>query len=351
LAHGLNKKDYTVNIPSIPVARRFAADVAALGGTFPAPLSSLIVLVDSVKSVPATPNPAASLVDAAASGKASTASQITKLIADAARAESEAAYAQRLRGSVEKHAMRRFALELRAGAAEAIITSLRPQFDATAQQIAELRESVDVGWSIERLISEGTPEQLAAWQQLPALVAKVDRFAALVAGFGRQGDCAVLDEPEAQGVSHEIAGVRDEALFVTSADVWQASDIIRARLADWRSSPWLRIPLRLNSVDEARERLRRCCEAAWDAVETSRGIRGQMSPDGWKQDPRRANPFSLVGSDAPEPAAPVDVKQPDPAEAVDADTLDLAAIVGAPEDDEESTATRPKTTERKGIPE
>jgi hypothetical protein len=318
---------------ALPAARRLRADTIDLTGTFPVTLDNLLALIDDVKAVPAPSDPAAGLVDAAIAGKSQ---DLKKLVADAARAESEASYWQRLRGSVEKVATRRFQRELRDGAADAIIASLRPRFDETAQRIRELRDVVDISWTPEQLVAEGTPEQLSAYKALPPLVAQIDRIVALVAGFGRHGSYPVLDEPGGL-VSNEVAGLRDEALFATSADVWQASQVIRARLADWRSSPWLRIPLQLNSVDDARERLRAASEAAWDAIEASRGQRGRMTTDGWVQDPKRPNPFSLPGSSTPESAAPVDVEQPDPTEVVDPTVLDLAAIVGAPEHDDVET--------------
>ena len=60
----------------------------------------------------------------------------------------------------------------------------------------------------------------------------------------------------------------------------------------WRSSPWLRMSLRLNTVAEARERLRAPCESAFDAMQLSRGVRGRVTDDGWKVDPKRVNPFA-----------------------------------------------------------
>ena len=192
--------------------------------------------------------------------------------------------------------MKRFASEVRDGG-DAILDSIRPQVVDVAGKLGELCSIVDINWTPDQLVASGTSEQLSAWQQIPPLVARVDKFAALVAGFGRRGTFPLLDEPQF-GVHNELTGLRDEALWLADGDPWQASGVINARRADWRSSPWVRLPLKLHSVDEARERLRALCESAFDAIEMSRGVRGRTTDDGWKQDPKRANPYSLPAEPA-----------------------------------------------------
>jgi hypothetical protein len=278
-----------MSIPHISEARRLADDTVAVGGVFPAVLTTLINLVDSVKALPPAPDPTALLIDDALAGKSV---DLSKLITTAAKAETEAEYAKRLHTMVERDAIRRFQVELSNSGGQLILDSITPAFDETAAAIAAATAVVDISWTPDQLVSTGTPEQLAAWQKLPALVARVDKFAALAAGFGRHGTFALIETP-GHLVHNEIVGLRDEALLLTDSDPWRASDLVHARRADWRTSPWVRMPLRLNTIDEAKERLRVLCEAAFDAIELSRGVQGRMTDDGWRQDPRRPNPFAL----------------------------------------------------------
>ena len=279
-----------MSIPHISEARRLADDTVAVGGVFPAVLTTLINLVDSVRALPPPPDPTARLIDDALAGKSV---DLSKLITAAARAETEAGYAKRLHTMVERDAMRRFQVELSNSGGQLILDSITPAFNETAAAIAAATAVVDISWTPDQLVSTGTPEQLAAWQKLPALVARVDQFAALAAGFGRHGTFSLIEQP-GHLVHNEIVGLRDEALFLTDSDPWRASDLIRARRADFRSSPWLRMSLRLNTVEEARERLRVLCESAFDAIEMARGVQGRMADNGWVQDPKRVNPFAIA---------------------------------------------------------
>jgi hypothetical protein len=283
-----------MTVPTIPEARRLVSDVKQLGGTAPPALTQLLDLVESVKSTPAVPDPVGGLVDAAAAGKAGTAAELTKLVERAAKAELEAEYFKRLQAGIARDVSKRFAAELRGGAADQIIDSLRPAFDDVAGQIAAATSIIDISWSPEQLVAEGDPEQLTAYRLLPDLVARADRIVALVSSFGPRGSLAILDEP---GHLVQLRGLRDEALWVTDIDPWRASEIIRARMADWRTSFLLRLPLRLNSVAEAAERLREFAEAEWQAVEDGRGESGRLTDNGYVPDPKRPNPFARTEPD------------------------------------------------------
>jgi hypothetical protein len=271
-------------------ARRLQDAVTELGGEFPAPLTGLLDLVGTIKTLPPAPDPTAVLIEDALAGRTV---ELSKLIASAAKAENEAGYAQRLRTTVERDSMRRFVAEIRSGGADAILDSVRPKFEATAKRIAALRDIVDPSWSTDTLVAQCDPDQLGAYREYPSLVAVIDRFASLVAQLGRNGIFAVLEQP-GHGAHNELVGLRDEALFLTDSDPFQASGVINARRADWRTSPWLRVSLRLNTIDAVRERLRALAESAFDAIEMSRGQRGSLTADGYKPDPKRSNPFALT---------------------------------------------------------
>src|SRR5258708_6757495 len=103
---------------SLPAAQRLLFELKSLGGTPPAVLTQLLDLVETVKTVPSVPDPAAGIVDAAVAGKASTAAELQKLVAAAAKAETEAAYFKRLQADIARDAAKRFAAELRSGAGD-----------------------------------------------------------------------------------------------------------------------------------------------------------------------------------------------------------------------------------------
>jgi len=273
-----------------PRPRHFIAEVTAVGGTVPEELTNPLKLVDQVRSTPEAPNPAAELVDAAVRGEVDTPEALAKLVSDAAKAELEAGYWKRLAASIAEQAMRRFGIELRDHGADSVLSSLNPQLEKLGQQIAELREVVDpVDWSPQRIIAEGSPEQLASWQKFPFVVAQADRILGIVAAFGPNGQLPIIEEP---GVGAPLRGLRYEAMFLVDVDPWAASDRIRARVADWRTSPALTLPLRLGSLADARERLRVLAEADWAANNPTAG-RGRLDPDvGFIQE-RRKNPYSI----------------------------------------------------------
>jgi hypothetical protein len=278
-------------------ARRLVDDATALGVVPPEQLTRLLELVSAVKGVPAVADPAAALVEAAAAGKAA-AQDLSRLVAAAAKAELEGEYLRRLQVSVAQHALRRFEQELRDGAADVLLDGLRPRLDEAANAIGDALTAIDPSWTADYIAKEATPDQTAAWRKMPGLIAKVDQIAALVANFGVHGNFAQLDQPTS-GLHNYIRGLRDESLLLTSFDPWRASEVISARRADWRTSPWVRLPLQLNSLPEARERYRAVCEAAWAAAESQRAGRGTLSADGGFVPERRINPFALIA----EPAA------------------------------------------------
>jgi hypothetical protein len=292
-------------IPTVAEAQRFTFTLKSLGGTPPAVLTQLLDLIETVKNAPAASDPVSGLVDAAVNGRAGTAAELAKLVEKAAKAESEAEYWRRLQTQIERDAMRRFAVELGGGAADLCVDSLRPAFTDFAEQIAAATAVVDYTWSTERLVADGDLEQLSAYRVLPDLVAKLDRIVALVSSLGPNGTFAVLDEPDH---SVQLRGLRAEALWATAdLDPWRASEIIRARVSDWKSSPWLRLPLTLNSVAVAAERLRSFAEAEWAAIENSRGVRGTMTANGHVVDPPRINPFAAPSTSVEPELEPAEV--------------------------------------------
>jgi hypothetical protein len=108
--------------------------------------------------------------------------------------------------------------------------------------------------------------------------------------FGPLGDFALIEQPR-DGTQNYLIAMRDEALFMTTFDPWRASEVITARMAAWKSSPWVRIPLRLNGIEEARKRYRAICESAWETAESHRAGSGTLTRDGGFVPDKRSHPY------------------------------------------------------------
>jgi len=104
------------------------------------------------------------------------------------------------------------------------------------------------------------PAALAVWQGLDEHLSVIDRIGLVPAQFGpRNGNFPLIEEYTLGD------GFRLEDRAISCADGPDLeSDSRASRQPDrgHRTSPWFRIPLRLNTVAEARERYRRWAEAS-----------------------------------------------------------------------------------------
>jgi len=291
---------------SLQAAQRLVFETRSLGGTVPDVFTNILGLIETVKTAPPVPDPAAGLIDAAANGRAGTAAELQKLVAASAKAEAEAACWRRLQADVARDAAKRFGQELRNGGADHFLDSFRPGVVDLAKQLDDAKSVVDVNLTPEQLVASATPEQLAAYRLLPELLAKVDQIARLVAGFGPGGDFAAIDEP---GSNVQLRGVRNEALFMTALDWGRASEVVIARMADWRTSPWLRLPLKLATVAEAKEKVRAVAEAEWEYAQGNYAAGGRLTADGFVPEVR-INPFAVrEASESTEPEASAELEK------------------------------------------
>ncbi|WP_333894510.1 hypothetical protein [Mycolicibacterium gadium] len=275
----------TMNIgASIPAAKQLVAAVENAGGTVPAALTNALDGLDLLNAHAAPSDPALSILSAAVDGTLD-AERLDQLCADAARDEAINTYRQQLRGRAEGLFLDRFHRTLCGGAADEILDSLRDQFTSAANTLAEATALVDMTVDPRQLADHGSPEELAAYRSVRPAVAKLDEISSIAALFGpRSISWAVLDLP--QGVDDR--GLVDEAVCCcTDGDLVQAGAVFRARTS---AVPWLRITPHLNSIAEAKERLRLWAEKAFDATVSNQG-RGRFE-DGKFVPMPVANPYA-----------------------------------------------------------
>jgi len=91
-------------------------------------------------------------------------------------------------------------------------------------------------------------------------------------------------------------GLVDEALMCTGAPLMRAGALFQRRTADLKTVPWLHLPARLNTIAEARERLRVWAEAEWNTLNNTPG-RGHFEGSEFVPEIRE-NPFAKQGADA-----------------------------------------------------
>src|SRR5829696_3495641 len=223
-----------------------------------------------------------------------TAEHLDQLCADAAQAEAAHTYRTRRRGHAEGLFTERFFKALCDGAADVVLDSLREPFTEAAQALAEALKVVDINVPAAQLAEHGSPQELQAWRSVRPAVQKLDEIGAIAKRFGsRSIDWAVLDRPNAL----DDRGVTDEATMLTDAPLIQAGAVFQRRTADLKTVPWLHLPARLNTIDQAKQRLQEWASQAWSELNAQPG-RGKFVDNKFVPDVRK-NPFSeKAGADA-----------------------------------------------------
>jgi len=245
-------------------AMQFVATVEAANGVVPPALTNLLQARQIVFATPPVTNPGAAILDAAVKGEL-TEDWARELISSAATTAAVTSYTAELAAGFEQAVMGRFHAELRNGAGDEILASLRPKFDEAAQTIRDARAIVDINTPAAQLIDTASAEEIDAWRSLRPAIDVIDRIASVAAVFGPGGSFELMGDP-GMGI---LMGVRNEALFVVapSCSLRDASVLIYDRRTDvFTSSPWLRLPVRLATVDEARERLNEWVQAQRQAM-------------------------------------------------------------------------------------
>ena len=122
--------------------KRFAANVAAAGGTLPGPLKNLLAAHSGAGGLSGLPTraaaPESAIVDAALDGSL-TPERLVELLPAAASAAAVNEYARTLAVRTENVLLGAWHREIDNGAADLVLSSMRRQFDAHAKEIQKSR--------------------------------------------------------------------------------------------------------------------------------------------------------------------------------------------------------------------
>ena len=270
--------------------KRFAASVAAAGGTLPQTLENLIqahdVLADATALPVATARPESAIVDCALQGTLN-AEKLTKLLPAAASAAAVNEYAKTLAGSVERVLLGAWHREMESGGADLILDSMRSTFDRHAKDIAKARSLFSAESSAEHVLASGEPAVVTAWQGLTGHLTVVSKIAVVAREFGpRLGDYPQIVE-YAGGDGHTLD---DTAIMVADGGLQADSAHFQRPDQGHRSSPLFKVSLRLHTIESARARYAQWAAGQFDRV-NSRDPGGWIDEQGVHPFPRPENPY------------------------------------------------------------
>ena len=260
------------------------------GGKVPKVLASILAGANLLVTRPAPSDPARVIVKAAAAG-ALTAEKLDELITEAARTQVVNAYLGELRQRSERLFVEQFHQALADGACDELLNSLRPIWDENAAAVGEARSMINAESSAEHILESGQPGLVECWQQLPGHLAALNQIVAVARQFGpRVGNFPMITEyASADGYKLE-----DSAIWCAVGDNLEADSAAFRRPGTHRQSPLFAVPLRLNTLEQARERYRLWACAQWEE-QHSGPTAGWIDEHGeYHETPRPANPYAVV---------------------------------------------------------
>jgi len=264
----------TTSATTLADARALNRLVEAEGAKVPAVLVNVIAGFDALESQPPPDRPTTAILAAAIAGKL-TPKKVDELIAEAVAHRARETFRAELHRDADALFIAAYDKALAEGAADKIIDAIRPEFDEAARVLTEARQIVDMGLSAQALLETAGPEQLAAYQSLAPAVATVNRLSKVVMHFGMRS--IVFPQIERPALL-DMAWVHDIALMCTEGDLRHASSVFREHIGnDPRSSPWMRVAPRLNSIGDVRERIRAIAENDWLQAQGPNGA-GRVNP-------------------------------------------------------------------------
>lgn len=181
-----------------------------------------------------------------------------------------------------------FHTALKDGAADEILDSLRSSFDKAAQAFTQARTLIPADQPAETFLHNAKPEAVTAWQALDGHLAGLDRIGAIGAAFGpRTGNFPLIDE-YTLGDGFRL---EDRALFCTNGPNLEADSAAFRRPGTHRTSPWFRLPVRLHTVDSARDRYREWVSGQWERQHAG-PVASVLDANGQMHElPRPKNPY------------------------------------------------------------
>ena len=273
----------------IAAARNLVAAVGQAGGDVPQPLTNILEAEALLARPHPIPNPAQAIVSCAADGSL-TEQRLDELIESAARAQVIANYRADLRLNTSARLfVNAFYEQLQSGAADEVLSGLRPAFTNAAEQISAAREVIppsDV--PAEQFLATPSQAAVTLWKQLPGLLATITRVAAVASAFGPKGHFPLI-ATYAQGDGHLL---HDVAIFCANGPSLEAdSKPFLHPDRGHRDSPYLRVPLRLATVAEAVERYRIWAEGQREMLHAGPATKW-VDPQGGMHDQQKPeNPY------------------------------------------------------------
>lgn len=245
--------------------RRFAAAIAAGGGKLPQPLKNLIAahgVMAAAAGPPAPPHAAeSSIIDAALDGSLD-ADKLAELLPAAALAAAVNEYAKGLGRNTEHVLLNAWHQKLDDGAADQILDSLRAGFDKHAAAIEKARSMIDPTSDPELILANADATLVAHWQGLQAHLDAVAKVAVVAKAFGpRMGDYPRIQEYSlADGFRISDTGL----MLGGGPDITKDSAPFLVPDGPHRASAFFKVPLRLNSIAEAKSRYASFAADQWD---------------------------------------------------------------------------------------
>ena len=272
--------------------RRFAANVAAAGGTLPGPLKTLLAansVLTASTGLPARADaPETAIVDAALDGSL-TPERLAELLPAAASAAAVNEYAQRLAVRTESVLLGAWHREIDNGAADLVLDSMRKRFDQHAKEIATARSLFNSESSAEHVLASGEPAVIKAWQELGGHITAVAKIAVVAREFGCK-PTAQFPQVVPYNLAEDFR-VDDTALMVADGGLVADSAYFLRPDGPHRASALFRVPLRLHTIESATRRYNDFAASEFDRVHSGpRG--GYIGEDGqMHEDPVPQTPF------------------------------------------------------------
>ena len=192
---------------------------------------------DVIDATGGVSDPAQAIVKAAVDGSL-TAYRRDALINESALQSMRAVYVGDLKNRISPLFVRAVHEQLQAGAADSILDSLRPQFDAAAEAINQARDLIPFEQSAESFMHSATGEALQAWQSLDGHLATITSIAAIASQFGCRTAKFPLIEEYAQGDGFRLD---DRAIWCCDGDniAIDSAPFMRPDRGH-RASPWFK---------------------------------------------------------------------------------------------------------------
>ena len=198
--------------------QRFATAVTSAGGELPNSLGHLLRGYEVLTAPASQEDPGNAILDAAAAGDLDE-KLLAKLLPAASAAEAANQFRQALASRAERMRSRWYRL-LKDGAADEVLTSLRPAFNRHAAAIAKAKSAgINSESTLEHIVaSAGSSDLVESWNALGAHVRAITQIAAVAAEFGSRpgamlpqireftpGPCTPARRPGSDGLRRRVA--------------------------------------------------------------------------------------------------------------------------------------------------